>query len=63
MKNQREKQELIAKLTRLRLEEKMCRWVFLNNTDAPKKEMDAILDRKNQIERAIKFCEERLKEL
>ena len=63
MNNQREKQELVARLAQLRLEEKMCRWVFMNNTDAPKEKMDAILDRKKQIERAIKFCEERLKKL
>ena len=63
MDRDKETKELLAKLSQLKLEQKMCDWVFMNSPEIPEKKMDAILDRKGQIERGIKFCEERLKEL
>lgn len=63
MDRDKETKELLAKLSQLKLEQKMCEWVFMNSPEIPEKKMDAILDRKGQIERGIKFCEERLKEL
>ena len=63
MDRDKETKELLAKLSQLKLEQKMCEWVFMTSPEIPEKKMDAILDRKGQIERGIKFCEERLKEL
>ena len=63
MNREQEKKELLAKLTQLKLEQKTCEWLFYNSSGIPEKKMDAILDRKGQVERGIKFCKERLKEL
>ncbi len=63
MNREQEKKELLTKLAQLKLEQKMCEWVFYNSPDVSEKKMDAILDRKGQVERGIKFCKERLKEL
>ena len=63
MDRDKETKELLAKLSQLKLEQKMCEWVFMNSPEIPEKKMNAILDRKRQIERGIKFCEERLKDL
>lgn len=50
-------------MAQLKLELKMNKWVFMNSSNVPEREMDALLDRKGQLERGIKFCAERLKEL
>ena len=63
MDRDKKTKELLANLSQLELEQNMCEWVFMNSPEIPEKKMDAILDRKGQIERGIKFCEERLKEL
>ena len=63
MNREQEKKELLANMAQLKLELKMNKWVFMNSSKVPEREMDALLDRKGQLERGIKFCEERLKEL
>lgn len=60
-----EKEILIIsqKLTELKLQLKMVTWAFYNSRDLPEKKMNAILDEKQRMERAIEALEKRLEEL
>lgn len=51
------------KLTELKLREKMVTWVFHNHKSWSEEKINAVLDEKSRIEKAIQALENRLKEL
>ncbi len=61
-----EKNEILIlsqKLTELKLKKKLVEWSFHNMKNFSEKQVNAILDEKGRLERAIAAIEERLKEL
>lgn len=51
------------RLTELKLREKMVTWVFHNHKNWSEEKINAVLDEKTRIGKAIKALENRLKEL
>lgn len=54
---------LSQKLTELKLKQKITEWSFYNAKNLTEKQVNAILDEKGRLERAIEAITKRLKEL